>query len=362
MAIGNYAFKKPWLRAAATVVDGIGYKFRKPAERLTASPKRALVVRLDQLGDIVQALPVLESLRASHPAIEIDFLTTPVGAELVRIFDPKISTIVWNCPWFDRSRRPNIAVSELRRTLAARTYDVVLELRGDVRLIRFLKSIGAKTVVGYGATGGGFLLDVEARWEASLPAIDKNLRLVEAIGTPVVSRVPTLPLKMSAGPSARPFFVVHPDAGTEAKRWPLDSFVQTIDALTEAGNNVVLVGLNQRIGEAVTTRVKRPVENQMGKTSLPMLLSILAQSEGLLTNDSGPGHLAAALGKPVWVLWSGTAVSSVWAPRGQQIHLFEFPVACAPCALPRCPVPGHPCLTKIRASDVVRNMNYAHRT
>ena len=83
---------------------------------------------------------------------------------------------------------------------------------------------------------------------------------------------------------------------------------------------------------------------------------LLASADGLLTNDSGPGHLSAALGKRTWVLWSGTAPSAVWKPRGGELRLFEAHVPCAPCAERVCPVAGHPCLTWLEPGEIARSI------
>lgn len=350
-----YAYKKAHLKLAARVIDALGFLWNRPARTFAQEFGRILVIRLDQLGDVVQALPSIDALTESFPQSRVDMLTTPIGAELLRArgFAGKIHT--WNCDWFDRKRRPNFSVRDMRSLLAAEKYDLACDLRGDVRLIALLRAARVKIISGYGATGGGFLLDVDPGWDSDQHAVDRDLKVVEAIGARAVSREPHLvpEIEIDSQPPLRRRLAIHPDAGTSAKRWPLESFVTLIDRLLGTGHfDVTLIGLDSELGLAIEKQLRVPITNLMGKTSLPQLINTLAKSEGLLTNDSGPAHIASALGKPVWVLWSGTASSAEWRPRGGPVELFEHAVPCAPCGLALCPVPGHPCMTNISVDTV----------
>lgn len=336
--IGHYALKKPLWRFIASVIDCVGYAFRQPAGSASINPRRILVVRLDQLGDIVQTLPFFDGLKASFPDAQIDFWTTPAGAELFK------------------NARPGVhPVSE--SALPVGYYDCIFELRGDIRLIAKLKLLRPKALIGYGATGGGFMLDVEIPWERGLHAVDKSLRLLEAVGGKATGVTPRIPVKPSIQPARRISIAVHPDAGTLAKKWPVENFARVIERLAaELDAWVVLVGLNKQMGEDIVSRLSLPVDNRMGKTSLAELIALLAECDALLTNDSGPAHLMAALGKPVWIVWSGTADRKIWAPRGSLVTLIDHPVACAPCSRPVCNVEGHPCLAKIDAETVTGSL------
>jgi len=352
----SYAYRKRSLILFARVLDKIGFFFHKPKARATLDPRRILIVRLDQLGDIVMALPVFSSLKKSFPNAELHALTTTAGGELLREAGVVDDCLIWDCPWFDQSRNSRTSILEMRRTIRKGRYDCVLELRGDLRLIALLRCSGVRNLVGYNATGGGFLLDVGPEWDPNLHAIDKNIKLVEAIGGFAASRRPSL--RAGAGTRKKGFrLAIHPGAGTAAKRWPVGKFVEVINRLSsDARLNIELIGSDQVVGKTLDRLLQGPVSNQIGKTTLLELIDCLRSADGLLTNDSGPAHLAAALDKPVWILWSGTAASRIWAPRGDKVVLFEHEVSCSPCALPNCPVEGHPCLTKIEVESVLRSI------
>ncbi|MDZ4225001.1 MAG: glycosyltransferase family 9 protein, partial [bacterium] len=324
MTARRYAYKKKSLIALARLADAVGDRLRRPDRSRPVDPKSILVVRLDQMGDILQTLPVFETLRHSFPNARIGFLTTTQGAEIQSVVPTMADEIfVWNCPWFVKKREPIVSAFKVISWLRSRRFDCALELRGDVRLIAMLRAGGVKNVVGYGATGGGCLLDVEGTWNPEVHAVDRNLALVEAIGGKITTRTPRLPTRPVADPREKRL-AIHPDAGTSAKRWPSEFFIETIDRLMGLPDlEIVLIGLNMELGRSITEGINRPaggrLTNMMGKTSFGELVGLLSDCDGLLSNDSGPAHLMAALGKPIWVLWSGTANASEWCPRGPQV-------------------------------------------
>lgn len=347
----QYAYKKKLLLSAAACFDFFG----DIIFRASLDPKRwgqkILVVRLDQLGDIIQTLPFFDALREAAPAAEIHFLTSSIGSQLNDITKSADHTFVWNCPWFDKNRQPNLSPAQVRKWVQSQNFDTVFELRGDIRLILLLKWAGVKNLIGYGATGGGFLLDQEIPWYADQHAVDKNLALLgQAPRAHVVS--PEIPV--SSVPASTKKIAIHPDAGTNAKKWPITNFISTVQTLLNHRREVVLIGLDHALGEKIAQPFSGRVKNMMGKTNLKELVDLLSQCDALLTNDSGPAHVMAALNKPVGIVWAGTAAPAIWAPRGSQIKIFTHAVPCAPCASAECFVKGHPCLSNIQAADVAQ--------
>jgi len=353
----QYIFKKKTWFYLARCLDALGYLFRKPKQSERLSAKKILVVRLDQMGDIIQTLPFIESLKSSFPDAEIHALTTSVGEELLS-HQNLASTFVWDSPWFDAGRKTSIRKSKVYEWIRSHQFDCAFELRGDIRLIWLLRRSGVKSLVGYGVTGGGFLLDVEAPWKRTDHAINKNLTLLEAIGGKIAQTVPVLRAfqelkEHERGKNPRLRLAVHPDAGTPAKRWPITRFKDLMKTLAQQRPvEFILIGQNAAMGEELEKNFTGPTKNMMGRTTIKELIGVLAQCDGLITNDSGPAHVMAALEKPVFILWSGTADPSLWAPRGKNIFILSHSVPCSPCSLAQCPVPGHPCLDEISAEQV----------
>jgi len=340
----------------ARLLDFIGYLFFRPPKTLKINPKKILVVRLDQLGDIMQTLPALHEIRKTFPEAEIHVLTSALGKQIMDLAHVAKATKVWDCRWFDSHRTPQVGIREVIRWISLEKFDCAFELRGDVRLILLLRWAGVQTLIGTGATGGGFMLDVDVPWNKDQHAIEKNLALIQAVGGDGGGRNPDLSHLVSNKKVDAKKIAVHPDAGTSAKKWPLSSYVEVIDDLQSHGFSVVLVGLDKTMGEKIVSQTKVKPINLMGQTNFQELVATLQGCGGLLTNDSGPAHVMAALGKPVWILWSGTAEPTIWAPRGPNIKLFSSPVPCSPCSLSECPVPGHPCLTRITVKSVTSHI------
>ena len=104
--INNYAYKKKHIFWFIYLLDSLGYLVNKPDEKREIHPKKILVVRLDQLGDIVQSIPFFKNLRKSFPGCQIDALTTPAGEIILNAADCADKIHVWNCSWFQFEKKP----------------------------------------------------------------------------------------------------------------------------------------------------------------------------------------------------------------------------------------------------------------
>ncbi len=144
-----------------------------------------------------------------------------------------------------------------------------------------------------------------------------------------------------------------------AKRWPEERFAEVVGSLAAHGEaDVVLVGTADAAGqqERIARLARAPVIRAAGRTDAIQLAAILARSRLLLTNDTGPMHLASAVGTPVVALF-GSTDPAVCGSRGGPATVLYEKVACSPCYLRECPVPGHPCLDRLpvdRVRDAVR--------
>lgn len=355
----RYAYRRRHLLLFAGALDRVGDALFSHRLATPAVPRDTLAIRLDGMGDVIQTLPFFDALGAAHPTLRVDVLTNPAGEQVLQ-GHPAIGHIhVWSCPWFSGGRGSLGAFRTLVRLLRDQGYQCAVDLRGDLRILTAMWWAGIPVRVGYGATGGGFLLTHERPWDPEEPASEKALGLAALLGAPAVSRVPRLPggppPPWSGPPRGRPFLVLHPDAGTPSRRWPARHFARLSELLL-AGHptlELVLVGADPAATGPIKAAVAAARLHDLGgRTDLAALRSLLAASAGLITNDSGPAHLAAALDRPVWILWSGAARPSAHRPAGPRVHLFTREVPCAPCLRPVCPVPGHPCLVDLPPEEV----------
>jgi ADP-heptose:LPS heptosyltransferase len=163
----------------------------------------------------------------------------------------------------------------------------------------------------------------------------------------------TPPPDVSALVGDRPYVVVHPGAAVPARAWPADSARDLVRLLADRGDSVVVTG---GPGErALTAFVADGVALDLGgRTDLPTLAGVLAGATVVAVGNTGPAHLAAAVGTPVVSLFSPVVPAIRWAPYGVPVELLGDQDA--PCAGTRarvCPVPGHPCLTGVSAEDAL---------
>jgi len=149
-------------------------------------------------------------------------------------------------------------------------------------------------------------------------------------------------------PSEGPPILLHVGAGTEAKQWPAEHWRELAGRLVvEHGRQVVLVG---GVGDRIIARRivgPRPwpgLADWTGRLGVVELAALTERAELLVGADSGPAHLAAAVGTPVVVLFSGTNRARQWQPRGERVTVLRHPVDCSPCHRHRCALAGHPCM------------------
>jgi ADP-heptose:LPS heptosyltransferase len=151
------------------------------------------------------------------------------------------------------------------------------------------------------------------------------------------------------------FVVVHPGASVTARAWSAESPRELVAALSAAGREVVVTGApSERDLTAFVAGPVRPgVTDLGGSTSLPELAGVLARADAVIVGNTGPAHLAAAVGTPVVSLFAPTVPASRWRPWGVPLELLYVEGPCAGCRARVCPVAGHPCLGGVTVSDVL---------
>ncbi len=315
-----------------------------------------LVVQLHHMGNILMSYPLLRHLRARWPAARRDALAGPWGAELLARSGSFDAVWVYNPP-----------IRMLRRA-------VTRDARGFFAELRFLLGLRARgyhTLLGLGVPHFINLVVQQAlcprRWLGAARAQDLYCECGETCATPHHSRLDEarrlldyLPLLGAPAVADRPEFAIHaaeaavadelflrhglaaaarvvalaPGAGVPAKRWPAERFAELADRLAAATNAaVVLVGsaaereLTHRVAAAL--RRARCVD-LAGATTTGELAAVLHKCALFIGNDSGPLHLAAAVGRPTVGLF-GPAQPEGWAPKGPQHIALRQDAGCAAC-------------------------------
>ena len=140
---------------------------------------------------------------------------------------------------------------------------------------------------------------------------------------------------------------------SRAKRWPAERFAALSDAFIDEGKQVLLIGSKEEhdVSVEVTTRMRNKAVVLTGKTTLEELTAILSICDLVVTNDTGPAHIAAALGRSTLVIFGPTNPLTT-RPFSPQAEILRHPPDCAPCMLRDCPI-DHRCMTAISVDEVL---------
>jgi ADP-heptose:LPS heptosyltransferase len=154
-----------------------------------------------------------------------------------------------------------------------------------------------------------------------------------------------------------PYLVLHPGATVPARRWPADRCAAAVRALSAAGHRVLVTGGPGEVD--LTAEVSGTEGTDLGGTTgLAELAGVLAGADAVIVGNTGPAHLAAAVGTPVVSLFSPVVPAVRWAPyRVPTVLLGDQDAQCRSTRARECPLPGHPCLTTVTAEDVVAAVN-----
>lgn len=378
----RYPYKRLWKRVLAGCFDAIGRtlffplrSLRKPLD--LAAVRRILVIRLDHIGDVVMSRPALRALHKKFPHAAIDLLVTE---DIAPLFAPskEIHTVIAaKHGWFDRKatfvqkwsefwRLVGILRGQAVSSSKANTYDLGIDLRGDLRNVLLMRLACVKHTIGYGISGGGFLLNEEVPHDAAQHHVRLNLNLLNSFQIAQDNKL--LPFEYSPE-KAREFWkntetlpyttllprvVIHMGSGYPSKRWPIENFralIQQIDR--EALAQIVLIGTESEKDATPDLKLSsvRFVDLR-GKTALRDLPVLLDVCDVFIGNDSGPAHIAAAQGLEIILLVSGTNDIRFWYPWTERLSLLQHEVPCSPCELEVCPVEGHPCVDEITVDQV----------
>jgi lipopolysaccharide biosynthesis protein/ADP-heptose:LPS heptosyltransferase len=395
-------FKKQWRTLFA---DGDPYhhpNLSKDFDRFTPEPEplrvvrpghpllnhkaiqRILLVKLDHIGDCITSFPAIRRLKEAFPHASMRVLaghwTKPIWS-LAEMIEEVIEFDFFHPQSDDGIRDVTEAeFQSLRQRLAPYHFDLAVDLRRHPQTRDILQFTGARFLAGFDAQGRFPWLDIALDWVGDVKrvpkrghAADELMNLADAICAacepehPIITRRFSGPLPLSEPVRSwlftRRVVCVHPGAGGTLKQWPPDYFAELIDILVEREQvNVVLIGGTAE--KAITSRVLRSVRNPWAVVDLiGEPVNKLAQLHNLLLhcalfvgNDSGPKHLAGALGVPTVGIHSGQLDAREWGPVGPQAIALRREMECSPCYLTepaRCPR-NIACLTGLRPGEVYK--------
>jgi heptosyltransferase-2 len=315
-------------------------------------PERILVRAPNWVGDVVLSLPALRDVRRRFPAARLEVLAKPWVAEVYRAV-PGVDAVA-------ESRGHSADVRSLRGR-----FDLGLLLPNSFGTALVLWRAGFPERWGYATDGRGVLLTRRCRVPASVRGRSQVYyyrAMLEGLGLAVEGE-PDASLACPVEWAARgralladdgPWVGINPGAfyGT-AKRWLPERFAAAADLVARrVGARVAIVGgaAERPLGAAIADQLQAPTRVLCGETTLGELVGVLSHLRVLLTNDSGPMHLAAALGTPLVAVF-GSTDSTETAPFSDHARIVREEVECAPCLLRECPI-DHRCMTRVGVDRV----------
>nr|WP_229398259.1 HAD-IIIA family hydrolase [Micromonospora okii] len=346
----------PTLGAAAEEI------LRRQRALTPAAPRTGgtvLVARSDSAGDVLVTGPGIRAV-AAH-AGRVVLLCGPRGRAAADLLPGVDEVVEWPLEWIDPRPRPvdPARTRALVERLAAVGADEAVLFtsfhQSPLPLALLLRLAGVPRVAAISDDYPGSLLDVRHRVPVGVPEPERALSLAAAAGYALpAGDEPRLRLRPDAVPGPPPgldrpgYVVLHPGSASSARACPPELAARIAGALTGAGHRVVVTGAP---GEReLTARVAAAgrATDLGGRTDLAGLAGVLAGAAALVAGNTGPAHLAAALGVPVVSLFAPTVPFGQWGPyRVPTVRLGDADAPCRDTRAATCPVPGHPCLSRL---------------
>jgi ADP-heptose:LPS heptosyltransferase len=324
-----------------------------------------LAVRLDNDGDVLLAGPAIRAVAAG--AARVTLLCGPRGRAAAELLPGVDEVVVHRAAWIDPEPEPvePQALLALVQGLAARRIDEAFVFtsfhQSPLPTALLLRLAGVPVVAATSEDYPGSLLDVRHRIDDDVHEVERSLSLVATLGY----RLPDedarkLAVKVDSecdSPAGgEPYVVVHPGASVPARTWPADRHATLVDVLVEEGRRVVVTGTaaESELTALVAGSARPEVLNLGGRTSFAGLGQVLRGADAVVVGNTGPAHLAAAMGTPVVSLYAPTVPAVRWRPwRVPHVLLGDQDAACAGTRARVCSVPGHPCLGCVSVEEVL---------
>jgi heptosyltransferase-2 len=355
----------------------------KKHETRSWNPKKIMVRATNWIGDAVMSLPAIEALHARFP-----------NSEIVLVSKPWVSDLYWNHPVVSQQivydaegeHRGARGFWKLVRKLRSERFDAAILLQNALQAAWMAWCAGIPVRIGYARDGRSSLLSEaveipppeayghQAYYYLQLlirSGLIENPQTVQEVHLHLAEpeRRWAVNQLQTAGLGGQRFLIgICPGASFgAAKRWLPDRYAKLADRLIDAlGADVLIFGSHAErpLAEAVAQAMEHTPLLVAGKTTLREFMALLAKCHLVITNDSGPMHLAAALGLRLLAIFGSTNERAT-GPLGLRARIIKHPVECSPCGLRECPIDFR-CMTGISVDDVyaaalesVRNFEFA---
>ncbi len=318
--------------------------------------ERVAVLRANGVGDLVFALPALSGLRAAYPRAHITLLAREPHRALLAERPSPVDDVAVVPPYGgvsapeDEPQR-SAALDAFFREMRARRFDLAIQMHGGGgNSNRFVQALAADRTVG-SRSADAPELDVSLHYQTYYPEVMRCIEIAMLAGAHMpASLLPSLAVAERDRVAAdaivdpgddRPLAVLHPGGTDPRRRWPPQRFAAVGDALAADGCSVIVTGdeSERAPATAVVAAMHAPARSVAGKTTMPALVGLMARAEIVVANDTGPLHVAAALGTPsVGIYWCANACN--FGTHSLQCHhrCISWQMTCSRC--------GRDCMTE----------------
>jgi lipopolysaccharide heptosyltransferase II len=341
------------------------------------SADNLLCVRLDALGDVLMTTPALRALKESRPGRKLTLLTSPAAAPLTRLLPDLDAVIIYDAPWMKATAprtnsHPDFALVERlcrARFDGAVIFTVYSQNPLPAAMMCYLADI-PRRLAHSRENPYQLLTDWQREPEPEQfirHEVRRQLDLVGTIGcitrddrlcmrVPTWARASTSQLldTFGLGPD-QPWAVVHPGASAPSRRYPPEQFAWAADRLVrDHGVRVVFSGghLEVDLVESIRGQMAAPSDTLAGRLDLAELAALIEAAPLLIGNNSGPAHIAAAVGTPVVDLYALTNLQHT--PWAVPHRVLSHDVPCKNCYRSVCPEGHHDCLRRVPPEAVVQ--------
>lgn len=331
--------------------------------------KRVVVRGTNWVGDSVMTVPALRALRRVLPDAEITLVVRPSAKGIFADADFLDHLLIYD-------RRNAFSIIPQVREWRKRQFDLAVLFQNafEAALIPFLAGVPIR--LGYATESRQALLTHPLPlpdWRSTRHEVFYYLYLITALEqllfgkSEICESVPNASLQISDARKSEaenllraygvreggPVVALCPGSvNSRAKRWPAEAYAALADRFIDSRRQVLLIGSEAEadVTREVTSRMRQQPIVLTGKTSLDQITAVLSLVDLVVTNDTGPAHIAAALGRPTLVIFGPTNPLTT-RPFAPEAEILRHPPDCAPCMLRDCPI-DHRCMTAITVDEV----------
>jgi heptosyltransferase I len=346
----------------------------EPIPEPILKPMNILIVKLSAVGDVIHTLPSLAALRKLYPGAHITWVIEEASSDLIMDHPYLDSVIVSRRKlWMSDLKQGNIntPLCEMRsfiKTVRARPYDLVIDFHGLLKSAVIVLMSSGRRKLGYDSLQelSGLFLNEKIPEDMEKHAVDRYLDFLHHLGADVKEREFLIPigeenrnnierlLHINGIDKNELFVTVSPTALWKTKLWEDEKFARLCDRImVDLNVRIIITGSSGEEPARIQSLMKTSAVNLGGKTTLRDLAYLYQLSSLLITTDSGPMHLAAAVGTPVIALFGPTDPNRT-GPYGKGHRVIRKDLPCSPCFLKKCDTMR--CMRDITVEEVFQSV------